>query len=72
MRTAREVRAWAIAVWAAGLVIADPATALAADTTPPTQPGAITVTGMTESSAVLLCGWAAASLPSAASLGSER
>jgi hypothetical protein len=50
------MRGWAIAVWTAGLALVDPATALAADTTPPTQPGAITVTGVTESSAALSWG----------------
>jgi hypothetical protein len=53
MRSPRQVCGWAIGAWTVAFTLVVPATALAADTTPPTPPGPITVTGVTESSARL-------------------
>src|SRR3954470_18861078 len=53
MRSPRTLCGWAIGASAVALARVVPARALAADTTAPTQPGPVTVTGVTESSAGL-------------------
>jgi hypothetical protein len=56
MTTPRTLCGWAIGAWAAGLALMVPESAVAADTTPPSQPGAVTVAGVTASSADLSWG----------------
>jgi hypothetical protein len=54
MRTPRKLCGWVIGGWAAGLALVVPETALA--DAPPTQPGVVTVTGVTGTSAELSWG----------------
>ena len=54
MTTPRKLCGWAIGAWAAGLALVVPESALG--DTPPTQPGAVTVAGVTGLSAELSWG----------------